>query len=221
MAPCWMRWRAASSDIFLRRRAGRSCLASEPKILRARSTATEAMETELEPIWVSVRTFLATVKARWRRDVERGGDGADLAGDGVGLLDLAEDLRLADDHGVERAGDAEEMADGFALAELVEMGLDVVGRDGEVLVQEAEEVGRLSGWRLRVVLQGEELDAVAGGEDEAFADAGLVERACGWRRRGGGGDGEALADLDGRGVVVDAEEDQAAVAVLAGSLMGR
>ena len=38
------------------------------KILRDRSTATEAMETELEPIWVSLRTFLATVKVRWRRD---------------------------------------------------------------------------------------------------------------------------------------------------------
>ncbi len=72
--------------------------------------------------------------------VERRGDGSDVAGDGVGLFDLAEDLRLADDHGVERAGDAEEMADGFAVAELVEVGLDVGGGDGEVLVQEAEEV---------------------------------------------------------------------------------
>ena len=33
------------------------------------------------------------------------------------------------------------MADGFALAEFVEVGLDVVGGDGEVLVEEAEEVG--------------------------------------------------------------------------------
>ena len=41
-----------------------ACPASEPKILRARSTATEAMETDELPIWVSVRTFLATVKAR-------------------------------------------------------------------------------------------------------------------------------------------------------------
>jgi hypothetical protein len=71
--------------------------------------------------------------------LERGGDGADLAGDGVGLLDLAEDLGLANDHGVERGGDAEEMADGFALAELVEVRLDGVGGDGEVLVQEAQE----------------------------------------------------------------------------------
>lgn len=68
-------------------------------------------------------------------------DGADLAGDGVGLLHLAEDLRFADDHAVKRTGDAEEMADGFAVAMLIEVGLDVVRRDTEVFVEEAEEIG--------------------------------------------------------------------------------
>ena len=72
---------------------------------------------------------------------EVGGDGTDFAGYGVGFFDLAEDLGLADDHAVERTGDAEEMANGFPLAELVEVRLDVVGWDGEVLVKEAEEVG--------------------------------------------------------------------------------
>jgi len=141
-----------------------------------------------------------------------GGDGAYFAGDGVGLFDLAEDLGLAHDHAVERAGDAEEVADGFALAEFVKVGLDVAGWDGEVLVEEAEEVGfglgLDAGGFAGVVLQGEEFDAVAGGEDEAFADAGLVEEGAGGVGEAGGGDGEALADLDGRGVVVDAEEDE-------------
>ena len=72
---------------------------------------------------------------------EGGGDGADLAGDGVGLFDLAEDLRLADDHAVERAGDAEEMADGFALAELVEVRLEIGCGDVEVFVEEVEGAG--------------------------------------------------------------------------------
>lgn len=140
------------------------------------------------------------------------GDGAYFAGDGVGLFDLAEDLRLADDHAVERAGDAEEVADGFAVAVFVEVGLDVVWRNREVFVEEAEKIG--FGLRLRcfgVVLQGEEFDAVAGGEDEAFADAGLVEEGAGGVGEAAGGDGEALANLDGRGVVVDAEEDQASL----------
>jgi hypothetical protein len=66
-----------------------------------------------------------------------GGDGTGLARDGVGLFDLAENLGFAHDHAVERAGDAEEMADGFALAELVEMGLKFGGLDAEVLVEEA------------------------------------------------------------------------------------
>ena len=141
-----------------------------------------------------------------------GGDGADFAGDGVGLFDLAEDLGLAYDHAVERAGDAEEVADGFALAEFVEVRLDVVGQDGEVLVEEAEEVGfglgLDAGGFAGVVLEGEEFDAVAGGEDEAFADAGLMEEGAGGVGESAGGDSESFAHLDGRGVVVDAEEDE-------------
>ena len=96
--------------------------------------------------------------------LQRSGDGADLVGDGVGLLDLAEDLRLADDHGVQRTGDAEEMTDGLALTELVEVRLDRGGRDGEVLVQEARRSGadvsccgwaRHGVWLGPVVLDGE------------------------------------------------------------------
>jgi hypothetical protein len=128
---------------------------------------------------------------------------------------LAEDLGLAYDHAIERASDAEEMADGFALAKLVEVRLDVVGQDGEVFVEEAEEIGFGLGLEVGgfagVVLEGEEFDAVAGGEDEAFADAGLMEESAGGVGEAGGGDGEALADLDGRGVVVDAEEDETAL----------
>jgi hypothetical protein len=118
-------------------------------------------------------------------------------------------LGLAYDHRVERTGYAEEMADGFALTELVEVGLESLRRNTEVLMEEAEEVSLVVFGGRGVVLQGNNLDAVAGGEDESFADAGLVEKcphgvgeaACGY--------GEALADLDGRGVVVDAEEDEA------------
>ena len=137
---------------------------------------------------------------------ELSGDGADLAGDSVGLFDLAEDLGFADDHAVERAGDAEEMADGFALLEFVDVRLDVVRGDGKVLMEEAKEIGfglGLGGFV--VVLQGEEFDAVTGGEDKPFADSGLMEEGAGGVGETGGGDGEALADLDGRGDVVNAE----------------
>ena len=92
------------------------------------------------------------------------------------------------------------------------------GRDGEVFVEEAEEVGlcyllgRLDGCRRRwsSVLEGEEFDAIAGGEDETFADARLMEESARGVGEAFGRDGEAFANLDGRGVVVDAEEDEAA-----------
>ena len=104
-------------------------------------------------------------------------DGADFAGDGVGLFDLAEDLRFAYDHGVERGGYAEEVAYGLAVAELVEVRLNGGGGDGEVLVEEAREVGVGVGF-LALFLEGEKLDSVAGGEDEAFANAGLVDEGA-------------------------------------------
>jgi hypothetical protein len=100
------------------------------------------------------------------------------------------------------------MADGFALAELVEVGLDGVRGDREVLVEEAEEVGLVAFSSGTVFLQGDQLHAVAGGEDETFADAGLVEERAGGVGEAACGDGEALANLDGRGVVVDADEDE-------------
>lgn len=136
---------------------------------------------------------------------EGAGDGADFAGYVVRLFDLTENLRLADDHGIKRRGDAEEVADGFALAVFVEVGLEGGGGHGEVLVEEAWEVGRGG-----VLLEGEKLDAVAGGEDEAFGDAGLVKQSASGVGEAAGGYGEALAHVDGRGVVVDAEQHEAA-----------
>jgi len=139
------------------------------------------METELLPIWVSVRTRLATEKARWKSG-SRVVETRRLRGRRCRNLDLAEDLRLADDHGVERRGYAEEMADGFALAELVEVGLDGVGGNGEVLVQEAQQAG--IGGAGGFVLPGDELDAVAGGENESSRDAGLMRERADGRRAG-------------------------------------
>ncbi len=77
--------------------------------------------------------------------VERGGDGADLASYAPGLLDLAEDLGLADDERIERTGDAEEVADGLALAVLVDVWLNGGGGDVQEVVEEGEHavVGRV------------------------------------------------------------------------------
>ena len=68
---------------------------------------------------------------------ELAGDGAGGAGDGEGLFDLAENLRLADDHGVEAGGHAEEMADGLLVAVLVEMRNQDFGFESEVVGEKA------------------------------------------------------------------------------------
>jgi len=115
VAPCWMRGA---------RRGRTSCRADDEDGLAAQAAEYLAREIDGDRCdgdggaadAVSVRTRLATEKARWRS----GSSAEEMPGltrDGVGLLDLPRILRLADDHGVERAGDAEEMADGLALAE--------------------------------------------------------------------------------------------------------
>ena len=53
--------------------------------------------------------------------IELRGDGSGGAGHGEGFFDLAENLRLADNHGIEARGHAEEMADGIFIAVLVEV----------------------------------------------------------------------------------------------------
>ena len=142
----------------------------------------------------------------------RAGDCSDATGYGVGLFDLAEDLGFADNHGVEGRSDAEEMADSLALAELVEVGADGGGGDGEVLMQEAEEVGAF-------FLDREDFDPVAGGEDEAFANAGYGGEGEGGVGKAASGDGEALAHVEGRGGVVDTDEDEARILLCALSLV--
>ena len=206
VAPCWMRWRAARSDI-LPAPTMQDGLAAQA----AEDLAGEIDGDRCDGDGGAADLGLGADSLGHREGAlqerfERRGDGAGLARDGVGLLDLAEDLRLADDHGVERAGDAEEMADGLALAELVEVRFEEGGGYGEVLVQEAEKVGGIA--VAGVVLDGEELDAVAGGEDEGLADAGLMGECARGIGEAGGGDGEALADLDGGGGVVDADQDE-------------
>ncbi len=65
---------------------------------------------------------------------------------------------------------------------------------------------------LGFVLEREELDAVAGGEDEGLADAVDLGEGAGGVGEARGGDGEALAQLERGGGVVDAEEDEGSCA---------
>ena len=66
-------------------------------------------------------------------------------------------------------------------------------------------------------LAGDELDAIAGGEDEGFADAGLVGERADGVGQAGRGNGQALADLERRGGVIDADQNERAL----GRALGR
>jgi hypothetical protein len=82
-------------------------------------------------------------------------------------------------------------------------------------MEEAEEVGWILGWCAcgvaGVILESEEFDAVASGENEAFTDSGLVEEGTGGVGQPGGGYSETLPNLDRRGVVIDAEKHEVAI----------
>ena len=123
-------------------------------------------------------------------------------GDGEGFLDLAENLRLAHDHGIEAGGDAEEMANRVLVAVLIDVRREEIGVEIEVAMQEGGEVGvgRFEG--------GENLDAITGGDNHALGDAGGSGEGAGGLGQIVAGDGDALAQLDGRGLVVDADEGE-------------
>ena len=57
---------------------------------------------------------------------------------------------------------------------------------------------------------GQHLHAVAGGDDHALANAGLRGQGAGGVGQIVARDGDAFAQLDGRGLVVDADENELA-----------
>src|SRR5271157_784587 len=94
------------------------------------------------------------------------------------------------------------MPDGLLIAMFVEMRGQKFRVESEMPVQKA---GYVNGRRLN---GGQNLDSVAGGDNHALGHSGHgSEGACGLRQLLAG-DGDALAQLDGRGLVIDADECQ-------------
>jgi hypothetical protein len=127
-----------------------------------------------------------------------------LKGDIVGLLELTEDLGFAEHHGVESSGDSEEVFDALGFGAGVDFGAE--GFRGPAMFGEepAEGGEQLGFWVVRGHIQ---FDTVAGGQDDAF------ENESGGSELGQGGrdlvigEGEALAQLDGRGAVAEAGDE--------------
>ena len=80
----------------------------------------EATETALAPIAVSVRTRLATAKVDWNRRLSSARRAARLLRRAVGILELAEDLRLAEDHRIEPGGDGIRVPHGIRVLDAVQ-----------------------------------------------------------------------------------------------------
>ena len=122
----------------------------------------------MAPIAVAVRTSFATVKVAWKRWLSA--EAVVLARQLFGLLHLADDLRFAEDHGVQTRGDAEGVAGGLFLLKGVDVGLEF--RERHALL--VRNVGEHRAARGLGILHGAvELRAVAGGEHGGFADAAL------------------------------------------------
>ncbi len=126
-------------------------------------------------------------------------------GDRVGAAHLPEHLRLADDQRVERRGDAEDVAHGLLVRVRVEVAGEEVGGD---FAHAGEEVAQardgLAG--VRALGRGQKLDAVARRDDQALAHHLAVhERAQVFGARLVG-ERKTLAHLDGRGLVIQSDE---------------
>jgi len=114
------------------------------------------------------------------------------------LLQLAEDLRLAQHHRIEAGGDAERMARGVLGRQRVDVRLERIAL--ELVV-----VGQPAGRVLRVVRAAVDLGPVAGGQDRRLGHrAGLhqVAQCLGHRLAV---EGDPFAHLDRGALVVDAD----------------
>ena len=124
---------------------------------------------------------------------------------GVGLLHLAEDLRLADDQRIEPGGDAEQVAGGVGLGAGVDVRAQIVGRHR---ARRREEAGHRLVAVLEAVAGRVQLGAVAGREQHHLAE----RRIAGQRRHRvaeiAGRERQPLAQLDGRRVVAHAEDQE-------------
>ena len=129
--PSACRWRAASAIGLAGADHQRGAVL---EARRTRSWPSPRRRRRPRPRWrrsaVSVRTRLATEKAAWNRRFSSGPGRAGVLRRAVGVLELAEDLRLAEHHRVEAGGDGEHVRDGAHVVVVVEAVVDARCRAG-------------------------------------------------------------------------------------------
>src|SRR3569623_2041648 len=196
------RWRAASSMVSPAPISSTQACLRSVHTCSASRTAVNATETVCAPMRVSVRTRLATAKVCCSRR-SSGAPSARVACELVGILHLAQDLRLAQHHRVQPRGDAEHVSHCRVLVMPVEELVQLAR--GQAVVAVEPRLRRLFGTFGYADVK---LGAVAGGEDQRFFNARLgLQLAQGFS----GGvriERHLFAQADRRGEVIEPEGDQ-------------
>ena len=137
-------------------------------------------------------------KRRLKKLVERGTGAAGLVRYAIGILELAQDLRLAEHHGVESRGDGEGMRDG----EPVLMDVQARGEIQVVAVMILEPLRELRGARIARPVH---FRAIAGRENHHLGDTALLLQRA--QRRGQAilVERHFLAQRKRRGLMVETE----------------
>ena len=148
---------------------------------------------------------LGDSKGAGKDSLEQAAESALGFGDGVGGLELAEDLRLAQDHGIQAGGHAEQVMNGLVAGEMVEVWGDRLER---LLPAVAEEAADIRGRVNPVIRRDRDLDAVAGRKDQALEDAGAGAQIGQRGGERGVVEGQPLAHFDRRGLVVHARDQE-------------
>ena len=128
-----------------------------------------------------IADFFGDGKGAGQELIELRIDRAEGARGGVGFLDLSQNLRLADHHGIQAGGDAEDVLDGLKALMLEDVRLVLAAAEAEVFAHEALQIA------IAVLGAGEDLHPVAGGDDHGLLDAfhgGELGRASGRRASG-------------------------------------
>ena len=120
-----------------------------------------------------------------------------------GLLDLAEDLGLAEHHRLEAAGDREQVAGRFGAALDVEAAFLL---DLRSAAEEHRGQAALEGVLLVAMTQ-VDLGAVAGGEKQRFFDRSIGDQSDQDVLAVGAAIGDALAQIERRAAVVDSDHE--------------
>ncbi len=143
--------------------------------------------------------------------VQVGAKRAGFTGGAYRILQLAQDLGLAQHHRIQPAGHAERMAHGFGLRQRVQVGSELAGRHVMVLRQPAQRVLEASRARYQHIGGAVDLGAVASGKDGGFG--AVFAGQVGAQGAQGGFDllkrkRHSLAQRDGRRGVIDTDREQ-------------